>query len=120
MNSWNGLDFIIFLIFAANFILGMSRGTTREIISMMCLCAALIITIRFTVPLAAFFNKSPLMVDVVSSAFVQRFMEAIGAGPLTEDLLRQTFYSISILVCFVGTFSLCEAGLARTNLTEVM
>lgn len=118
MSGWNGLDFIIFLIFAANFILGMSRGASREIISMMCLSAALIITIKFTVPLAAFFNRSPLMVDVVSSPFIQRFMSAIGAGPLTEDLLKETFYSISMLICFVGTFSICEAGLARTNLTE--
>lgn len=118
MDSWNGLDFIIFLIFASNFLLGMSRGASREIMSMMSLCAALIITIKFTVPLAAFFNRSPQMVDVVSSDVVQRFMEAIGAGPLTEDLLKETFYSISMLLCFVGTFSICEAGLGRTTLVE--
>lgn len=120
MNAWNGLDFIIFLIFAANTLLGMARGTSREIISMMCLCMSLIITIRFTVPLAQFFNSSPMMVDVVSTPLIQRFMSAIGAGPLTEDLLKQIFYSISMLICFVGTFSICEAGLGRTNLVEVM
>ena len=120
MNSWNGLDFLIFLIFALNLILGMSRGTSREIISMMCLCAALIFTIRFTVPLANFFNSSPLAVDVVSNDFMQRFMVAIGAGPITEDLLKELFYSISMLLCFVSIFSICEAALARTNLMETI
>lgn len=120
MEGWNGLDFIIFLIFASNFLLGLSRGASREIISMMSLCAALIVTIKFTVPLAAFFNKSPIMIDVVTSDFIQRFMAGIGAGPLTEDLLKEMFYSISMLLCFVGTFSICEAGLNRTNLMETM
>ncbi len=120
MEGWNGLDFIIFLIFVANFLLGMSRGASREIIAMMSLCAALIVTIKFTVPLAAFFNKSPLMVQVVSNDMMQRFMAAIGAGPLTEDLLKELFYSISMLLCFTATFSICEAGLNRTNLMETL
>jgi len=120
MNTWNGLDFIIFLIFALNTFTGMNRGASREIISMMCLCMSLIITIRFTVPLAQFFNGSPLMIDVVSSTVVQRFMSAVGVGPLTADLLKQLFYSISMLICFVGTFSICEGGLGRTNLVETL
>jgi uncharacterized membrane protein required for colicin V production len=119
MNSWNGFDFLIFLIFAANTVLGMSRGATKEIISMMCLSVALIFSIKFTIPLAAFFNQSPLINNVVDNSFIQNFMLAIGAGPMTADLLMQTFYSISLLICFVGIFSICEAALTRTGVVEM-
>jgi hypothetical protein len=119
MDNWNGLDFLIFLIFTVNVIHGMVRGATKEIISMMCLSAALIVAIKFTVPLANFFNGSPLITDVVDSKVLQNFMLAIGAGPLTSDLLKQTFYCISMLICFVGAFSICEAGLSRPGFVEV-
>lgn len=119
MNNWNGLDFLIFLIFAANTILGMARGATKEIISMICLSVALIFTIKFTVPLATFFNSSPLIKNVVDNMFMQNFMLAIGAGPLTESLLRETFYSLSMLVCFVGIFSICEGALSMAGVVEM-
>jgi len=119
MNNWNGLDFFIFLIFVANTILGMARGATKEIVSMMCLSVALIFTIKFTIPLAAFFNSSPLINDVVDSTFTQNFMAAINAGPLTANLLTELFYSISLLICFVGAFSTCEAALFFTGFVEV-
>lgn len=120
MNSWNGLDFLIFLIFALNTILGMVRGSAKEIISMMCLCVALIFMIKFTVPLANFFNSSPLIVDVVDNKIIQNFMLAIGAGPMTASLLKEIFYSISILICFVGIFSICEAALTKTGFVQYM
>lgn len=119
MDNWNGLDFLIFLIFTVNVIHGMVRGATKEIISLMCISAALIITIKFTVPMANFFNSSPLIVNVVDNKIIQNFMVAIGAGPLTPDLLKQTFYCISMLICFVGTFSVCEAALSRPGFVEV-
>lgn len=119
MNNWNGVDFFIFLIFAANTLLGMSRGATKEIISSICLSVGLIFMIKFTVPLATFFNQSPIMVDVVNSYPIQAFMSAIGAGPLTSDLLIQIFYSLSILVCFVGPFSVCEAALTKAGMVEM-
>ncbi len=118
MNNWNGLDFFVFLILVLNTILGLARGATREIISMMCLSAALIFSIVFTVPLTNFFNSSPLANAVVTSIFVQNFMAAIGAGPLTTYLLNQIMYSISLLICFVGVFCLCEAGLSVTGFVE--
>ncbi len=118
MGSWNGLDFFIFLILTINTVLGMSRGATKEIISTMCLSAALIGTIKFTVPLATFFNSSPIMNNVVDNKLTQNFMMAIGAGHLTAGLLIQTMYSISLLICFVGVFSLCEAGLSVTGFIE--
>lgn len=118
MNNWNGFDFLIFLIFVVNTILGMVRGATKEIISLMCLSAALIVTIKFAVPLADFFNSSPLINNVVDNEFMQNFMHAIGAGPLTPNLLKETFYSISILICFVGTFSLCEGALSYTGFVQ--
>lgn len=111
MSHWNGLDFFIFLIFFLNTVLGMSRGATKEIISMMCLSAALIFTIRFTVPLTAFFDRSPLTQDVLSSQFIQNFMASIGADPLTGNFLHEIAFSLSVLVCFVGVFSITEAVL---------
>jgi len=119
MNNWNGLDFFIFLILTINTVLGMARGATRELISLMCLSAALIISIKFTIPLANFFNSSSLINDVVTSKIMQNFMFAINAGPMTSALLNQINYSLSLLVCFVGTFSVCEAGLGVTGFLEV-
>lgn len=119
MNSWNGLDFFIFLILVLNTVLGMARGATKEIISLMCLSAALIFSVKFTVPLTKFFNNSPIVVDVIDSKVMQNFMEAINAGPLTADLLHEIMYCISLLICFVGTFSICEAGLSITGFLEV-
>jgi hypothetical protein len=119
MNSWNGLDFFIFLIFALNTIIGMSRGASKEIISTLCLSVALIFTIKFTVPLASLFNSSPLMSSVVNNDIMQNFMTSIGAGPITDDLLRNIFYSISLLICFVGAFSICEGALSMTGVVEM-
>jgi len=118
MNSWNSLDFIIFLIFVTNTLLGMVRGASREIISTMCLSVALIFVIKFTVPVANFFNSSPAINDVVDNQTMQNFMIAIGAGPITASLLKEIFYSISMLICFVGSFSICEAMLSYTGFVE--
>ena len=119
MNSWNGLDFFIFLIFAANVVLGMVRGATREIISMICLSVSLIFSIKFTIPLTNFFNASPLMSSVISSPNIQAFMQAIGAGSLTSTLLYQLFYSISLLICFSFPYSICEGALAKVGIVEM-
>jgi uncharacterized membrane protein required for colicin V production len=119
MNGWNGLDFLIFVILLFNTLLGMSRGAAREIISLLCLSATLICTIKFTVPLATFFNSSPLINDVITSRLIQNFMASIGAGPLTQDMVMQIAYSVSLLICFVGSFSILEAVLAFTNTREV-
>ena len=119
MNSWNGLDFIVFLILSANIVLGMARGATREIISMICLSAALICTIKFTVPLANFLNSSPILIDFVNNSMTRNFMISIGAGPLTVEAVKQIMYSISLLICFVGVFSLCEAGLNVAGVAEM-
>jgi len=119
MDSWNGFDFLIFLIFVVNTLLGMSRGAAKEIISMMGLCVALIVTIKFTIPLTTFFNKSPIMIDVITSRYVQNFIASFGLNPLNENILQQIIYSISLLICFVGTFSVCEGVLSMSGLLEV-
>lgn len=119
MANWNGIDFFIFLLFFLNVILGLSRGATKEIISIMCLSVALIFTLKFTVPITHFLNNSPLINDVLTSKFVQNFMHTIGAGPLTAEMLQQLSYCLAILVCFVGTFSVCEAMLGMTGFVEV-
>lgn len=120
MNNWNGLDFFIFLILALNTVQGMSRGTAKEIVSMMCLSIALIFAIKFTIPLANFFNSSPLIHDVIKTPMIQRFMHAIGAGSLTLTLLYETMYSISLLICFVGIFTILEAALTSTSIVQTM
>lgn len=120
MSNWGGLDFFIFLILLLNTLLGMGRGANKEIISMLCLCAALIFAIKFTIPLSNFINSSPLITDVISSSFAKGFMGAIGMPPLTADMLFHVGYSISLLICFVGVFSICEAGLAYTNAVEMV
>lgn len=118
MNSWNGLDFLLFLIFVFNTLLGMARGATKEIISTICVITGLIFTIKFTVPLANFLNGSPLIQNVVNTPIMQNFMNSIGAGQLTVNLLNQIAYSISILICFVGVYSICEAVLHSTGIIE--
>ncbi len=119
MSSWSGLDFFIFLIFVLNTILGMSRGATKEIISMMCLSVALIFTIRFTIPIAVFLDKSPLIQSVLDAQMIKNFMNIIGAGPLTLDMLTELTYCVSVLICFVGVFSACEAMLTVVGFLEV-
>ncbi len=118
MSAWSGLDFVIFLIFLLNVLLGMARGGFREIISLISLCAALVITIKFTIPVTKFVNSSPLITDVVTSQFSQNFMQAIGMPPLTESMLLQMGYCISLLICFVGSFSICEAALSYSSVME--
>lgn len=118
MNNWNGLDFFIFLIFALNTLIGMSRGASKELISMMCISIGLIFMIKFTVPLAVFLNSSPLINDVVDNTLVKNFMTSIQAGPVTATTLTEIFYSISLLLCFMGAYALCEATLAYSGFTE--
>jgi hypothetical protein len=105
---------------ALNAIQGMSRGTAKEILSMMCLSIALIFSIKFTLPLTNFINSSPLAHGVLSTPMIQRFMHAIGAGSLTLQLLHQIMYSISLLVCFVGIFCVLEATLTSSNVSQSM
>jgi len=118
MSSWSGLDFFIFLIFLVNMLMGMSRGGMKEIISMFALCAALVFTLKFTMPLTEFVNKSPLMSDVITSSFFQNFMKSINMPPLTEAILVQLGYCISLLICFVGAFSVCEGVLSYSGMIE--
>lgn len=118
MNNWNGLDFFIFLILALNTVRGISRGAGKELIAFMCLSAALIFSIKFTVPLSNFLSTSPLAVSVVQNKLVTNFFHSIGAGPLTIELLNQIMYSISLLICFVGVFAATEAAIVYSGYTE--
>jgi uncharacterized membrane protein required for colicin V production len=119
MSNWGGLDYFIFLILVLNILLGMARGATKEIISTLCMCAALIATIKFTIPLTKFVNHSPLLRDVVTSIHVQNFMRAMELPPLTEDMLLHLGYCISLLICFTSIYCVCEAVLAYTNAVQV-
>ncbi|HSW92830.1 MAG TPA: CvpA family protein [Gammaproteobacteria bacterium] len=118
MSGWTGLDFLIFLIFLINTMLGMARGGIKEMISMISLCAGLIVMIKFTVPLTKFLDGSPLMNDFLTSQFTLNFMKAIDMPPLTMNNLLAMDYCVSMLVCFVGAFCACEATLAFSSMME--
>jgi len=120
MNNWTSFDFLIFLILVMNVIQGMSRGTAKELISLMCLSVALIFTIKFTIPLANFFNKSPLIATVIDNPMIKRFLHEIGAGPLTQELLKQVTYSINLLICFTGIFCILEAALSSPSIIQTL
>jgi hypothetical protein len=118
MNSWNGLDFFVFLILALNTIRGMSRGAGKELIALMCLSAALIFAIKFTVPLADFLKTSPMMVSAVDNKFIANFLHTINAGPLTLRMVKELMYAISLLICFVSVFSITEACITFSGYAE--
>jgi len=118
MANWNGLDFFIFLIFFVNTLLGMSRGATKEIISMMCLSAGLIFTIKFTVPLTIFLNSSPLIKNVLETSIAQNFITAIGGSTLTIDSFSELSYCIAVLTCFVSVFCVSEVTLNYAGFSE--
>lgn len=109
MSGWNGLDFLVFLIFFANMVLGMTRGATKEIISLMCLSVALIFTIKFTIPLQHILMSSPLIHDVLTSSFIQNFTDTIGLDPLSRETLRELSFTLSVLLWFTGAFCISEA-----------
>jgi hypothetical protein len=74
--------------------------------------------IKFTMPVAEYINKSPLIIDVVTSQFVMNFMKAINMPPLTDAVLFSFNFCLSLLICFVGTFSVCEATLSYSSAME--
>lgn len=118
MSNWMNIDFFIFFLLAFNTLLGMARGGLKEMISAMCLSAALIFTIKFTVPIANFINNSPLIGDVITSSPIQNFMQQLGMPPLTRAMLLNLGFGISLLICFVGMFSTCEAVLSYANVIQ--
>lgn len=120
MNDWNGLDFIIFLIFAVNTLLGLSEGASRKLISLLCVSVGLIFVIKFTVPLANLLNSSPIIGSFLDNRLTINFMHVIGAGTLTFELLRQILFSISILVCFSFALCACEAVLSARSFVELV
>jgi len=118
MNSWNGLDFFVFLILVLNTIRGMSRGAGKELIALMCLSVALIFAIKFTVPLADFLKTSPMMVAAVDNKFIANFLHTIDAGPLTLRMVKELMYTISLLICFVSVFAITEACITFSGYAE--
>lgn len=118
MNNWNGLDFFVFLILALNTFRGMSRGAGKETIALMCLSVALIFTIKFTVPITHFLIQSPTMMAALDNTMIKNFLHSIGAGPPTLSMLHELMYTISLLICFVGVFSVTEACIVYSGYAE--
>ncbi|SRR5579883_89389 len=119
MSSWTGIDFFIFLILLLNTLMGMSRGATREIVATMCWIAALVVTIKFTLPVMKFINSSPLITTVIATPMVQRFMQQMGLPPLTEQMLLNLNYCISLLVCFMSVIAASGVIVSMSNIVEV-
>ena len=46
---------------------------------------------------------------------MQNFVTSIGLGPLTQEGIFSFGYGVSLLICFMGIFSIGEATLAYTN-----
>jgi hypothetical protein len=118
MSSWSGLDFFIFLILLLNTLLGLSRGATKQIIATLSLFAALVITIKFTIPLTEFVNSSPLITGVIETPMVQRFMATMSLPPLTQEMLFSLGYCISLLICFAGTIGAFGIVLSVTSVVD--
>lgn len=104
MADFTWIDYLIFLVFFVNTMLGLARGLYKETISIMCLIVAFIIAIKFTSPIALVLNGSQGFQDVLT--VFTKFTSYNAATSLTL-----VSYGVSLLVLFVGTFSISEAAL---------
>ena len=59
-----------------------------------------------------------MITDVLTAPTIQNGARALGAKSLTGGMLLQLSYCISLLICFVGTFSVCEAMLSYSGISE--
>lgn len=100
--DYTWLDFIIFGFIFFNAILGISRGLTKEIISILVLIVALVVMIKFTATLANFLNTTQGSLDVIT--VISKFTGLDATVPLA--LIS---WGIALLLLFVGTFSIGEA-----------
>lgn len=103
MAGFTTLDYLIFLVFFANVVLGLARGIYKEAISLICVVVAFIVAIHFTGRLAIFLNGSQGFQDVLT-VFVKFWDIHVSA------YLQYISYGVSFLVLFVGTYSLGEAA----------
>src|SRR3990167_5439569 len=102
MADFTWLDYLIFGVFFLNIILGLARGLLREIIGILSLIVALLVSIKFTLPITEFLNSSDGFKSVIS-AFTS-FTDFNVMGPLSYISL-----GVSFLILFVGTYSIGEA-----------
>lgn len=101
MMDFTWVDFIIFGVIFLNTIAGFARGAVKEIVSILVLIVALVITIKFTATIANFLNTSQGSMDVL--AVFAKFL-SINA---TEPLFLFT-WGLALLLLFVGVFCIGE------------
>jgi uncharacterized membrane protein required for colicin V production len=95
-------DVVLFLAIFVNTILGFARGLFREAISILCLIVAIVVAMKFTVPLSEFLSTSAGFKDVV--LVITRYANHPGAnGPL-----YLFGFGVSFLLLFVGVYSISE------------
>lgn len=102
MAEYTWFDYIIFGIFFLTTILGLARGLFREVISLVVLAVAFIVTIKFTAPVADFLNNSQGAQDVIS--VISKTIGTDWSTPLSSVTL-----ALTLLVLFVGCLSVGEA-----------
>jgi membrane protein required for colicin V production len=98
--SW--IDFLIFGIFFLSLITGFTRGFFKEIVSLLVLIVAMIVTIRFTQPISSYLSGSQGTHDVISS--VSMFTTYDPTSHISSANMV-----ITMLLLFVGTYCTGEA-----------
>jgi membrane protein required for colicin V production len=109
MVDFTWLDYILFLIFFLNIILGFARGVSKEIISILSLAVALFIAVKFTSPIANVLITSQGLEDVLG--VVIKFLNYNASTGLSS-----LAYALSFLVLFVGIFFTGEAVIFYANI----
>ena len=102
MGTFTLVDYIFLAFFFFSTLLGLSRGFFKELISLVSILFALIITIKFTGPVANWLNASNGAQDVVLA--VSTFFGVHVGTQLTLFTI-----GLTVLVLFVGVYSVGEA-----------
>ena len=95
-------DVILFLIIFVNTILGFARGLFREAISLLCLIVAMVVAMKFTIPLSDFLSTSAGFNDVVF--VITKYTGYSGAN----GVLYLFGFGVSFLLLFVGVYCIAE------------
>jgi membrane protein required for colicin V production len=109
MADFTWFDYILFLIFFLNTILGFARGVSKEIISFLSLVIALFIAVKFTTPIANVLTTSQGAEDVL--AVFTKYLSYNGSGSLNS-----LAFGLSFLILFLGIFFTGEAAIFYANI----
>ena len=111
--NYTWVDYFIFGIFLFSALLGLARGLLREIISALSLLLALVVMIKFTMPLSALLYNNQGALDVIAS-FMYYFNLAVASQ------LYVVAVGVSLLLLFVAVYTTGEAINFYANLELVV